>query len=83
MKCLSLGRLVGPVASKGIHTSPIGLIPKVRQPGRWWMIVDLSCPPGSSENDGIDPSLSSIHYASVNNAVKLFAAWVRGSSHKV
>ena len=68
---VSLGRLVSPVTSEGIHTSPIGLIPKAQQPGRWRMIVDLSCPPGSSVNDGIDPSLSSIHYASVDNAVEI------------
>ena len=73
----SLGRLVNPVASEGIRTNPIGLIPKAHQLGRWWMIVDLSCPPGSSVNDGIDPSLSSIRYASVDNAVKIICSLVQ------
>ena len=76
---VSLGHLVGPVASEGIHTSPIGLIPKVRQPGRKRMIVDLSCPPGSSVNDGIDPSLSSIRYALVDNAVEIICSLGQGT----
>ena len=68
---VSLGRLVGPVSPLGVHTSPIGLIPKRRQPNSWRMIVDLSCPSGSSVNDGIDPVLASIRYASVDNAVEI------------
>ena len=60
-----------------VHISPIGLVPKAHQPGRWQMIVDLSFPPGSSVNNGIDPSLSSICYASIDNLVDIIAAWVR------
>ena len=51
---VSLGCLVGPVASEGIHTSHIALIPKSCQPGMWRVFVNLSCLPGSSVNDGID-----------------------------
>ena len=69
--------MVGPIALEGIHISPIGLVPKARQLGRWQMIVDLSCLPCSSVNNGIDPSLSSICYASIDNAVEIIAAWVR------
>ena len=76
---LSLGRLVGPVSPEGIHTSPIGLIPKARQPNKWRMIVDLSCPAGSSVNDGIDPILASVRYASVDNAVEIIKRLGRGS----
>ena len=57
------------------------LVPLVsaRQPGRWQMIVDLSCPPCSSVNDGIDPSLSSICYASVDNAVEIIRSLGQGT----
>ena len=43
---VGLGRLVGPVVQAGVHSSPIGLVPKARQPNKWRMIVDLSCPLG-------------------------------------
>ena len=43
------------------------------------MIVDLSCLPGSSVNDGIDPSLLSICYASVNNAVEIIRSLGQGT----
>ena len=76
---VSLGCLVGPVASEGIHTSPIDLIPKACQPGRWRIIVDLSCPPGSSVNDGIDPSLSSIRYALGDDAVEIIRSLGQGT----
>ena len=75
----TFGLPYGPVVSKGIHTSPIGLIPKARQPGKWRIIVDLSCPPGSSVNDGIDPSLSSIRYALVDNAVEIIRSLGQGT----
>ena len=71
---VSLGRLVGPVSPQGLQTSPIGLIPKCHQPNSCRMIVDLSCPFGSSVNDGIDPSLASICYASVDNAVEIICS---------
>ena len=34
-----------------VHSSPIGLIPKPHQPGKWRLIMDLYSPPGSSVND--------------------------------
>ena len=71
---VSLGRLVGPVSPLGVPTIPIGLIPKRHEPNSWRMIVDLSCPSGSSVNDGTDPLLASIHYASVDNAVKIICS---------
>ena len=76
---VTLGRLVGPVSPRGVHTSPIGLIPKRHQPNSWRMIVDLSCPSGSSVNDGIDPSLASVCYASVDNAVEIIRSLGKGA----
>ena len=77
------GRLVGPIPPE-LHNhcqlSPIGLIPKKHQPGRWRLIVDLSSPPNGSVNDGIDPVLCSMQYASIDQAVSLILNWVRGHS---
>ncbi len=42
----------------GVHTSPIGIIPKPHQPGKFRLIVDLSAPSGYSVNDGIPPQFS-------------------------
>ena len=53
-----------------IHISPIGLIPKGGQPGKFRLIVDLSSPRGASVNDGIDPELCSLSYSSVDEAVR-------------
>ena len=51
-----------------VHVSPIGLIPKGGQPGKFRLIVDLSSPHGASVNDGIDPDLCSLSYFSVDEA---------------
>ena len=66
------GRLVGPLCQSdltGIHTSPIGLVPK-SEPNQWRMIVDLSFPFGRSVNDGISSTLASVSYSSVDDAVQ-------------
>ena len=68
------GRLYGPPPShllSLVHTSPIGLVPKGHQTNRWRMIVDLSFPAGNSINDGIPEGLSSVQYASVDDAVNI------------
>ena len=75
-KELAEGRVVGPwpVASKlaeGVHVSHFGVIPKSHQPGKWRLIVDLSHSPGHSVNDGVDPDLCSLVYASVDQAASI------------
>ncbi len=70
-----LQRLYGPIPphwAGHIHTSPIGLIPKPHS-DRFRLIVDLSHPRGHSVNDGIDPALCSLSYASVQDAVSFIA----------
>ena len=67
------GRLVGPLDNALcplVQVSPIGLVPKSHQSGRWRMIVDLSYPPSRSVNDGIAKEPSSMSYASVDDAVE-------------
>ena len=44
-------RIRGPVSHlPQIHISPMGIIPKQRQPGKWRLITDLSSPKGKSIN---------------------------------
>ena len=52
-----------------MHRSPIGLVPKAHQVGKWRLIVDLSAPPGASTNDGIATEQCSLKYTSVDEAV--------------
>ena len=61
------------------HTSPIGLIPKSNQPGKWRLIVDLSSPAGASVNDAIDSGLCSLQYASVESAARMAQQLGRGA----
>ena len=52
----------------GIQLSPFGVIPKRGQSNKWRLIVDLSSPRGYSVNDGIDSSLTSVQYTSIDEA---------------
>ena len=48
-----------------------GVIQKRGQTNKWRLILDLSSyPSGSSVNDGISRELSSLHYVSVDTAVR-------------
>ena len=76
------GRVNGPFQinhMQGIHISPLGIIPKQHQPGKWRLIVDLSFPEGHSVNDGIAPTICSIKYASVDDAVNIIQALGRNT----
>lgn len=77
------GRILGPLPpgleAVGIHVSRFGVIPKPHQPGKWRLITDLSSPPGSSVNDGVDPGLCSLSYASTDDAVCIVRRLGRGA----
>ena len=63
-----VGRVLGPLPphlANLTQTSPIGLIPKPHQPGKWRLIVDLSSPAGHSVNDAIPVDNCHTQYASV------------------
>ena len=65
------GRLLGLLPAQlasGCQISPIGLIPKPHQLGKWRLIVDLSSPQGGSVNDAISVDHCHMHYASVLQA---------------
>ncbi len=71
---LEAGRVLGPFQEQqasDIHTSSFGVIPKKHQPGKWRLILDLSRPSGKSVNDGIAKDLSSLRYASVDDAAHI------------
>ena len=50
--------------------SPLGVVPK-KVPGEFRLIHHLSFPKGSSVNDGIPPEHTSVHYATIDGAIKL------------
>ena len=79
---IEAGRLIGPVNKSdypNIHISCFGVIPKRSQPGKWRLILDLSFPPGFSVNDAINSLLSSMKYATVDDAAKLVLALGKGT----
>ena len=66
-----LGCLVGLLPRSSlplVHISPIGLVPK-SQANQWRIIVDLSSPLHHGVNDGTSSELSSVSYASVDDAI--------------
>ena len=73
-KEVALGRIVGPIHPSsvpcGTQVSPIGVIPKSNQQGKWRLIVDLSSPGGRSVNGGIEPELCSLHYLRLDEVVQ-------------
>lgn len=76
------GRLLGPLPphlAALVQTSPIGLIPKPHQPGKWRLIVDLSSPAGMSVNDAISPDICHMRYATVLDAVNIIQQLGRGT----
>ena len=66
------------VVPRGVHYSPLGIIPKRNKPEKWRAIVDLSSPQGMSINDGIDTDRSSLSYASVDHLAALVVSTGRG-----
>ena len=69
--------LVPPFPS--LHTSPFGVIPKRHQPGKWRLILDLSSPLGSSVHDGIPKDPFSMHYVSVDDAIRTLVELGQGA----
>ena len=82
----SLGRMLGPFTGDSLlsllplcHVNRFGVIPKGHNTGKWRLITDLSFPPGGSVNDGIDPTLCSLAYTSVDQVAEVVAQYGRGS----
>ena len=49
------------------------VIPKRHQPGKWRLILDLSCPQEASVNAGISRDLCSLQYVTVDHAAKIIS----------
>ena len=62
-----------------LHINRFGVIPKVHNTGRWRLITDLSHPPSQSVNDGIDPTLCSLTYSSVEQVAAVAAGYPAGA----
>ena len=83
-KELMLGRIVGPFLTRplpSLHTSPLGLIPK-KTPGEYCLIHHLSFPFGNSVNSHIPKIATRVHYASIDDAIRLIRRTGRGDSVK-
>ena len=71
---LASGKLHVPHSESSVrHISPIGVIPKPHQPGKFRLIVDLSAPRGYSVNDAISSDLATLRYVKVEEAARLIA----------
>ena len=62
-----------------LHINRFGVIPKGHNTGKWRLITDLSHPPGSSVNDGVDPEISSLTYISVDHVAETVASYQPGA----
>ena len=80
---LSRGRMLGPFPSlhglPPLHINRYGVIPKGHDTGKWRLITDLSFPHGKSVNHGIDRSLCSLSYATVDDIAAVLAQLGRGA----
>ena len=73
----ALGRMLGPLNSMAglppLQLNRFGVIPKGHTRGKWRLITDLLYPSGHSVNDGIDPTLCSLSYSTVDEVAVLIA----------
>ena len=79
---LAANRIVGPFTTEEVplvQVSRFGVLPKSGQPGEWRLILDLSSPRGFSVNDGVDPSLCSLQYTTVDEAVGYILSLGKGA----
>ena len=82
-KEIAAGRIAGPFEATpfpDFMISPLGLVPK-KTPSEFRLIHDLSFPRGFSVNDGIPRALSSVHYASTDDAIKFVKQLGPGCSY--
>lgn len=81
-KELRAGNLLGPFQHRPIPDlicSPMGLIPKKGNPGKFRMIMHLSSPTHQSINDFIPRRFCTVQYKSIDHAIALVAQHGRGA----
>lgn len=79
---VSLERVAGPFASPPFplpHVSSFGVTPKMSQPGKWHLIVDLSSPGVASVNDDVNPDEFALHYIMVDQVIRMISKFGRGA----
>ena len=79
---ITAARVAGPFAhslAQNGQISRFGVIPKHHKPDSWRLIIDLSHPHDHSVNDGIPPSLCSIKYISIDDAINQILSLGRGT----
>ena len=73
-KELQLGRIIGPYDEpphvQNYKISPLGVVPK-KTAGKFRIIHHLSYPEGSSVNDFIPREISSVQYATIQDAISI------------
>ncbi len=78
-----LGRMLGPFMESELvpqsQVSQFGVIPKGHGTGKFRLITDLSYPPGTSVNDGIDPELCTLSYTTVEEVAAQAASVGKGA----
>ena len=80
-----MGRMLGPFTKEELSSLPLchinrfGVILKGVNTGKWHLMTDLSSPPGESVKDGIDPTLCSLSYTSVEQVAGVAAGLGRGA----
>ena len=79
-KEVAAGRVLGPFADRPLPSlrTP-GLGAAAKKQGKWRMILHLSARYGASVNDGISKKEFSLHYSSVDDAVKLLHSYGKGA----
>lgn len=80
--------MVGPLPLKmrsclKVIVNRFGVIPKNHQPGKWWLIVDLSHLKGASVNGGIEKEICSLKYVSVDEALRAIVALGPGAKFDI
>ena len=70
---VQFGRVAGPYSQPPLpdlrFVTRFGVIPKCHQPGKWHLILDLSCPAGHSVNDRIAGEDYSLQYMKVDDII--------------
>ena len=80
---VACGNVAGPFSAvqlpATIMYNRFDVIPKPNKPGKWRLIVDLSYPQGSSVNDGISTTDSSMVYSSIDDAARYITSLGKGA----
>ena len=62
-----------------LQINRVGVVPKGHNTEKWRLITDLSYPPDGSVNDGIDPTLCTLSYVTVDEVANLAAYLGKGT----